>query len=153
VVRPVDVILDIGAGIRPQQIIKAKRHICIEPHHEYASWLRNNGYEVIERNALEALSDVEPVESIFLLDVIEHLEKSDGQNLLRAAMKKATQQIVVFTPLGFQKQEYAEGEKDAWGMNGTHWQTHRSGWVPDEFHGWKIHEGVEACPAFFAVWG
>lgn len=146
-------ILDIGAGIRPVDWFKAKKHICIEPHHEYASWLRNNGYEVIERTAQEAIDEIETVDSIFLLDVIEHLEKHEGQNLLRAAMRKARQQVIVFTPIGFHEQSYSEGDKDAWGMNGTHWQTHRSGWMPDEFHGWKTHEGVVACPAFFAIWG
>jgi hypothetical protein len=29
-------------------------------------------------------------------------------------------------------QEYDEGEADAWGMDGGHWQTHRSGWYPAE---------------------
>ena len=61
------------------------------------------------------------------------------QLALKLALAKARQQVVVFTPHGFHKQEYVKGEKDAWGMNGTYWQTHRSGWTPEDFdESWRV---------------
>jgi len=131
---------------------KPAKHICIEPHYEYAEWLRERGYPVVQATALTVLDKMERVDTIFMLDVIEHMQKDEGLAVLEIAKKKANQ-VVVFTPIGFHEQSYKEGDKDAWGMNGTDWQTHRSGWMPSEFAGWNVHEGVVACPAFFAVWG
>ena len=51
-------------------------------------------------------------------------------------------QVVIFTPLGMYPQEYDEGDADAWGMDGGHWQTHRSGWFPAELA--RVGEGWEA---------
>lgn len=143
-VRAVNSVCDIGPGIRPMTIFKAARHICIEPHGEYADVLEQMGFPVIRKGALEGLRLIEPVDSVFMLDVIEHMEKDEGRQVLELALAKAKQQVVVFTPLGFCKQEYTAGEKDAWGMNGMHWQTHRSGWLPEDFPGWR----VEVDPTF-----
>lgn len=137
-VRAVAEVCDIGPGIRPMTIFKAARHVCIEPHGEYADVLEQQGFPVIRKSALEGLSLIEPVDSVFLLDVIEHMSKEEGRQVLDLAIKKAREQVVVFTPLGFCKQEYQAGEKDAWGMNGTYWQTHRSGWMPEDFPGWSV---------------
>jgi hypothetical protein len=56
--------------------------------------------------------------------------------------------VVVFTPLGFYRQHYLSGDIDRWGMSGTHWQTHRSGWLPEDFApNWHI----VACADFHLV--
>lgn len=150
-----DFVLDVGAGIRPQDLIKAKRHLCVEPHGEYVEWLKENGYEVLQSSALEALSKVPNLDTVIMLDVIEHMDKSEGMEVIRLCQEKA-KQVVIFTPLGFCKQEYQEGDKDAWGMNGTEWQTHRSGWEPSEFRGWDVSADPtfhgERGGAFFAIW-
>jgi hypothetical protein len=146
---------DIGPGIRPQTLRRYNRHWCVEPHGEYADWLEARGWGVFRLSALEHLRiGGNYVDALFLLDVIEHMERGEAEEVLSLA-KKAAGQVVVFTPLGFYPQSYAEGEKDAWGMNGGHWQTHRSGWTPDDFTGWEVevdpstHEGHGA---FFAIW-
>ncbi len=141
-------VVDIGPGIRPQCFIEAARALCIEPHDEYAEWLRRHGHEVVQATAQEALPGLGRVDTIFLLDVIEHLEKADGVEVLRLAVEKAAQ-VVVFTPLGFLEQRYEGDQRDGWGMNGQHWQTHRSGWTLDEFPGWL----TLADPAFFGSRG
>ena len=150
-----DFVLDVGAGIRPQQLINAVRHICVEPHKEYADYLRSEGYDVFESTALDALSKIDELDTVVMLDVIEHMVKQDGEEVIQLCQEKA-KQIVIFTPLGFCKQEYQDGDKDAWGMNGTEWQTHRSGWMPKEFKGWTVHVDPtfhgERGGAFFAIW-
>jgi hypothetical protein len=155
--KPAQTVLDIGPGIRPQELLQTEKHICIEPFEEYANVLRRRGFEVIEKTAIEGIAEAPEVDTILLLDVIEHMEKPDGVILLDACKKKARQQIVVFTPLGFLAQDYVEGEKDAWGMNGGKWQEHKSGWMPEDFPSWQIlidgnfHSRLNHG-AFFAIW-
>jgi hypothetical protein len=80
------------------------------------------------------------VDSVFALDVIEHLEKADGLRFLQQAERVARRQIVIFTPLGFFPQSYEDPDKpDRWGMQGGYWQTHRSGWLPEDFsEDWEL---------------
>lgn len=150
-----DFVLDVGAGIRPQTLIKAKRHVCVEPYIEYAEWLRENGYEVLQSTALDVLRKMSDLDTVIMLDVIEHMQKEEGLEVIRLCKEKA-KQIVIFTPLGFCKQSYEEGDKDAWGMKGIEWQTHHSGWLPSEFPGWIIYKDEnfhgDRGGAFFAIW-
>jgi len=148
-IRETRTILDIGAGIRPQPFFKPKRHICVEPHKEYGCWLIENGYDLWDMTALQALEEAKHVDTIFMLDVIEHMTKTEGLEARHLAKLKADQ-VVVYTPMGFKEQSYQDGDKDAWGMNGTYWQTHRSGWTPEDFPGWDI---TAEAGSFFAIWG
>ena len=73
------------------------------------------------------------VDTIFLLDVIEHIEKEEGKALLQDALRVARVQVVVFTPLGFMPHEAHDTPSD-WGdiLHGSN-QEHLSGWTPQEF--------------------
>jgi cyclopropane fatty-acyl-phospholipid synthase-like methyltransferase len=83
-IKPAEVVLDIGCGIQPQQLIKPDVHICCEPFKQYVEALKIKTKDVNDRifvfiNATwEEATRLFPersVDSIFLLDVIEHLEK------------------------------------------------------------------------------
>lgn len=132
----VDTVLDIGAGLRPMNWYKPKRHICVEPHWAYADRLEKAGYETwraTAREALGALASPGTVDAVYLLDVIEHMTRSRGEDVLRLARELRPKQIVVFTPVGFMPQE-----GDAWKLGGEYWQRHRSGWMPRDFPHWAI---------------
>lgn len=131
----VDTVLDIGPGIRPMGWYKPVRHICAEPHGPYADMLYPAGYEVWRVPALVALANAEPgsIDAIYMLDVIEHMEREEGEEALRLAQALSPKQIVVATPIGFLAQH-----GDQWGLGGEHWQEHRSGWMPADFPGWRI---------------
>ena len=135
---PCERLLDIGPGIRPYQHFKAPTHLCVEPHWEYMKELTTQGYPVILSDALTVLPSLWNFEVILFLDVLEHMDKVYGQHCINHASALATRQVVVFTPLGFVKQEQIEGEPDPWGYQGWKWQTHRSGWTPDDFKGWDV---------------
>ena len=136
--RECGVVLDVGAGIRPMNLYKPKQHICVEPFEPYCKILKNEGYsDVWHMTAMQALryclDEFVPIEAIFLLDVIEHMEKEHGQHVIELAQAVALEQIVLYTPYGFMVQN-----EDKWGLGGDEWQIHRSGWVPEEFPGWHI---------------
>jgi len=64
-------------------------------------------------------------------DLIEHLSKEDGLELIKLMEKKAKKRVIIFTPNGFLKQ----GEYD-----NNPWQVHLSGWSVVEMQekGYKV---------------
>lgn len=142
-----DVALDLGCGIVPSNYFRPKFHIMVEPWGEYVNILsdRHKGDKsvlIIKIGALEALHQFQDnsVDTIFLLDVIEHMEKEVGLQLLPEMERVARQQIILFTPLGFMPQDVDAGEKDAWGLSGAEMQKHKSGWMPADFSDeWKFY--------------
>ena len=104
------------------------------------------------------------VDSVFALDMIEHLEKEEGHKLLEQAERIARRQIIVFTPFDFYPQPYDDSNnRDRWGMEGGYWQAHRSGWRPEDFgEGWEFvcceayhfvdHHDQQLDKPFGAIW-
>jgi hypothetical protein len=146
-IKKVNIVLDIGCGIRPQDLIIPSVHICCEPFLDYIKSLKSQNNNVkkpfyIFLNAtwdqcIKILPE-KSVDSIFLLDVIEHLNKDEGKELLKYSEKIAREQLIIFTPLGYIPQHHING-KDAWGFEGTSWQEHKSGWLPDDFdESWEL---------------
>jgi hypothetical protein len=144
-----DTVLDIGCGLRPMNWYTPRHHICVEPHQPYLDRIAAvGGYECVLATASEALSHVKPgkVDAIYLLDVIEHMTREDGHNVIRLTLMAQPKQIVIFTPVGYMKQDGA----DPWGLDGDKWQRHRSGWTPEDFDtSWATSFYGRG---FFAVW-
>lgn len=145
---PCNIAVDIGTGIRPHDFVDSAVCICCEPYAEYVEILKNEIDEKTDKiyvvkqqtwaEALDCLAD-KSIDTIFLIDVIEHLPKDEGMMLLRRTEGIARKQIVLFTPLGFVAQHTLEGGKDAWGLSGAEWQEHKSGWFPEDFdESWNI---------------
>lgn len=142
-----DVALDIGCGIVPMAYYRPKLHIMAEPWEEYSDVLQQRHADdksviILRLGALETLAAFKDhsVDSIFLLDVIEHLEKEDGAKIVLEIKRVARQQAVIFTPLGFMAQHMEAGEPDAWGLSGGEMQEHKSGWLPEDFdQDWEFH--------------
>jgi len=139
--KKVNVVLDIGCGILPQNLVKPSVHICLEPFYQYIQVLQEKTgnesdrvYVIINATWAEAtkIFPARSVDTVFLLDVIEHLDKEEASCLLKATETIAREQIVIFTPLGFLPQRHPDG-KDAWGFDGGEWQEHKSGWQPEDF--------------------
>lgn len=172
--KPADTVLDIGCGINPQSYVHPFLHICCEPSAEYVAKLREGLRERQDRiwvvlnldwrGAVEHIP-AGSVDSIFLVDVIEHLEKEPARELLQKTVALAPKQVILFTPLGFMPQHHEDG-RDAWGLGGAAWQEHRSGWTPEDFdEAWEavvckdFHQAdnlnrplKEPFGAFWAVW-
>lgn len=131
---------DIGPGLRPQRMLDCPVHVLVEPFRPYADRLVSTypGKVVINSFATPYLNGMldKSIDTVFLLDVIEHIEKEEGRELLRQACRVARVQVVLFTPLGFMPHEGHESEND-WGdgIENKSTQRHLSGWVPEEFQG------------------
>lgn len=171
-VRRTDVVLDVGCGIRPISWFRPRVHLVVEPHKPYIESMlgqhpdptRFVPFNGTWDQVLPLLPDAS-VDSVFALDVIEHMEKDDGVAFLRQAERVARCQVMIFTPLGFFPQSYEHAEaQDRWGMDGAYWQTHRSGWEPEDFgEGWDLvcckafhtqdDEGNPLDEPFGAIWG
>jgi hypothetical protein len=167
---PASVVLDIGCGIRPQRFVQADFQICLEPSAEYLSFLKACtpganlvGLPFSALQGLEFLGD-KSVDSVFLVDVLEHMPRQVGEAVIAQCSRVARKQIIIFTPLGFMPQEVHAGEPDAWGMAGGELQQHKSGWNPEDFESWDVvackdfhrvdHRGTEIDPpygAFYAI--
>jgi hypothetical protein len=157
--RPADVVLDIGCAFRPQQYIDARTHICCEPYKEYMDRLQletagASKYVYLNTDFTGAISlfPEKSVDTIFMVDVIEHIDREIGQAGIERLKQIARSQIILFTPLGYMEQDPDENGVDQWGMGGVDWQKHRSGWLPDEFPvaaGWT----TVSCKDFHEVDG
>ena len=156
-IKPVLIGFDIGVGIVPHEYLKAAIYVCCEPYKEYVDILaekiseeKNIIYVIQQKDWFESISELKDnsIDSVYLIDVIEHLPKEEGVRLLRMTEKVVKKQIVIFTPLGFVKQEILDNGKDAWGLNGASYQEHKSGWMPEDFDDtWDIY----ACTDYHAV--
>lgn len=134
-------IVDVGCGIRPCPAFRCEEHICIEPHDEYVDHLREwkpegvDTVTIINGDADCLAGQPREDTTVMLLDVIEHMERADGERI--RDLLEEFEHAVVFTPLGWCEQG---GENpDAWGLNGGHWQMHRSAWMPEDFKAWRVH--------------
>jgi hypothetical protein len=143
-IKPALSVLDIGCGIHPQQFVTPEMLICIEPHPEYVEILKENlrhtNAIIIPLDAAQALKALpsSSVDSIFLIDVIEHMTKEVGMYVIRECERVARLQVVIFTPLGFMPQETHAGDADGWNLHGGELQDHKSGWYPEDFPLWNI---------------
>lgn len=134
-----DVVLDIGCGLRPFSLFRPLVHLAIEPWEQYFIYLQKRFYtepgfiplKVMAPDGLSMFPD-KSVDTVLLLDVIEHMNKDVGRHALMEAERLARKQIAIFTPLGFIEQSYEVEEKDAWGLDNIELQTHKSGWKPED---------------------
>lgn len=71
-------------------------------------------------------------DTVICVEVVEHLNKSEGLELLRQMEEIASRQVIIMTPWGYFSMK--EREDDAY-------LTHHSGWLPQEFGemGYKVY--------------
>lgn len=75
----------------------------------------------------------EKFDVVFCSQVIEHIDRKEGEELLSMVDKLAKKKIIMGTPRGFMEQPHA------FLGNNPH-QVHKSGWSEDDFHkrGYKV---------------
>ncbi|MGK9252884.1 class I SAM-dependent methyltransferase [Paenibacillus humicus] len=126
-------LLDVGSGPGPLLTsLHARQIVALDVHKPYVDYIAAHYPSVVplHADALEIGRLFVPgsFTAVTLVDVLEHLEKSAGYELLRQAEIIARERVILFTPRGFFPQEAF----DHYGLNGEKYQMHRSGWEPEE---------------------
>jgi hypothetical protein len=122
-----ETILDVGCGeSSPMRFLAAGRLVGIDgyaPALERAQQRRTHDEYILGdvRLAGEILKG-RVFDAVVALDLIEHLPKTDGLQMLASMERLARKQVIVFTPNGFVSQRSQNGDL----------QEHLSGWTPDE---------------------
>jgi len=126
--------LGCGPDSPTQYIEKTVNKIGVDIHEPWLneSKKRNlfNKYILADiRNVFEL--PLPETDCVMLLDVIEHLEKEEGIEILENAEKFAKKTVIVSTPNGFMKQEPVEWDP---------YSEHKCGWTKNDFEkrGYKV---------------
>ncbi len=122
-------ILDLGCGnhsMVPSVVPDNVYTVGVEyfkPYYEEAvQEARHKKY--INANIMETEFEDKSFDAVVLLDVLEHLTKGEGDELLKRMERWAKKKVIVFTPNGFIPQE---------GYDSNPFMKHKSGWQAHEF--------------------
>lgn len=121
-------VLDIGCGpLSPLQYCRnVKKSVGVEPYTPYfLQACKNKIHNKYLKREIRGLTyPVNSFDAVIMIEVIEHLPKKVGKEILLKAEKWARKKIIVTTPNGF----FSMGEVDK-----NPWQTHKSGWIMADF--------------------
>ena len=129
-------ILDLGCGNdSPMRFVKTGQLVGADGYQPSLDEARAKGtHDEFHLADVRKITDLFPdrrFDACVALDVIEHLEKDDGWQMLEAMEALATKRVLIFTPNGFVPQKSQNGDL----------QEHLSGWLPDEFR----NRGYNVC--------
>jgi hypothetical protein len=130
--KKIKTVLDVGCGLSlKSQYIDAEIRVGVDIYRPYLKKIETEvPYVAINADALTIGNLFIPrsFDLVLLLDIIEHLKKTDALRLLCMAEEIAQVAVIVETPKGYIPQDI-----DIWDLDGHTYQTHRSGWEPEEF--------------------
>lgn len=139
-------VLDVGCGeLSPLKDVNKKLFsVGVDIHKESIEKSKKN--KIHSKYCLSNVLDIDKkfkdksYDAVIALDLIEHLKKDKGNELLSKMEKIAKKKIIIFTPSGFLLQSKEEIMKNPY-------QEHLSGWTPLEMrkknysvigiYGWK----------------
>ncbi len=153
-------LLDIGCGSNSPIKSFSKKFYCVGVDAFLPSIEKSKKQGIHDKyyniNVLDIGEKFEPnsFDCVLASDLIEHLTKEEGIDLLNMMERIAKNKIVIFTPNGFLSQGEYENNR---------WQIHKSGWTAQEMekrgyrvigiNGWKPLRGEYAelrfCPKLF----
>lgn len=125
-------ILDAACGLSlKSKYIPAQIRVGVDIYEEYFKHIESDVPYVVLKYDIRKLRDIfmpKSFDLVIALDVMEHLEKSESLDVLRQCEEIARKAVIIETPRG-----YIPTNMDILGHGGDEWQTHRSGWEPEEF--------------------
>lgn len=125
-------ILDVACGLSLRsKYIPASARVGVDIYDEYFSHIESNVPYIVVKHDVRKLSDIFPPKSfdlVIALDIIEHVTKEEGLNLIATCERIARKAVIFETPLGYIPQNI-----DILGYGGDEWQTHRSAWQTNDF--------------------
>jgi hypothetical protein len=148
---PTKILVDLGVGVRPNFFVGQEFTVCVELYKPYLEHLKKNlvgeNLVLVEEDALSFLKKQpsKSIETIISTDLIEHLSREDGLELISEIERTVRKQAIVVTPRGFMPQEIHEEDDDGWGFVGNLLQNHVSAWEPEDFPNWELIICEEYC--------
>lgn len=136
-------VLDVGCGARSplRHVPKKFRSVGVDAFSPAIAASQREGiHDEYHRQSVVNLSFPDrSFDAVVALDLIEHLEKDAGLQLLDRLERIAGRRVIIFTPNG-------EVEQDPYDDNP--WQRHLSGWTPADFQerGYRVY-GVNGLRA------
>jgi len=127
-----DSILDLGCGILQEfdgHVPHAGDFLGVDVFIPYLEVMKNKMLTLVGElpDVCNSFLD-DSFDVVLLLDVVEHLTKENGVQALAQCARIARKRVIVFTPVGYCKQEAWE----AWGLPFCSYQKHLSGWSVEE---------------------
>lgn len=128
-------ILDVGCGWGESiKIIKFKKHkfyiVGGDIFRPYIIEAKRNKIhdECVLCDARKLPFKQNSFDTVLCMEMIEHLEKSEGMKLIGEIEKIARMRVIITTPVGFMQQDS--------GGDGNLYKLHKSGYYPVEFRKW-----------------
>ncbi len=148
-----DMVLELGCGKdSPMKKVSGVKKVGVDIYLPYI--LESKKKQIHDFYILGDIRNIEfkrkTFDAVVLLDVIEHLDKQDGIDLIKKVEEFVKKKIIIFTPNGYLEQdEYDENP----------YQVHLSGWTVEDFknlgfnriygtQGWKRLRGERSLPIF-----
>ena len=134
-------ILNLGCGLgQVFELMECKNHLCVDVWEPYLEQIKFR-FSVIKLNIKDLSIFIDKSwDYVTAFDVVEHLEKPDAEKLLSECERIAREKVLVYTPVGFYKQE--DGQVNSWGAGNPEYQKHRCGFELAEMleRGYDIKE-------------
>lgn len=132
-------VLDVACGLSlKSKYIPAQIRVGVDIHEPYFEHIEADVPYVVLKHDIRKLKEIfvsKSFDIVIALDIIEHITKEEGLELMRQCEEIARKAVIFETPKGYIPQNI-----DIQGHGGDTWQTHRSGWEPNEFEerGYKV---------------
>ncbi len=125
-------VLDVACGLSfKSRYIPAQIRVGVDIHEPYFSHIESDVPYVVVKYDVRKLREIfipKSFDLVIAVDIIEHLTKDEGLELMRQCEEIARKAVIFETPKGYIPQNI-----DIQNHGGDEWQTHRSGWEPQEF--------------------
>jgi len=142
---PEDVILDVGSGDRRYQDVGAQKVWSLD------SWERGKPDYLVDLRTGDLPTDKE-ISVVFLLDVLEHMEKGRGREILRQAQDLVTRAVVVMVPLDWDENRDPYEDPEGFYYRNEN-VLHKSLWFLWDFYpGWTRVWLPSTRKDFFGYW-
>ena len=127
--------MDLGCGYNSLiQICDVPFSVGVELFEPYLEESRKKAihHQYIKADIRKVEFDSKTFDAVIFLEVLEHLTKEEGYQLIKKAEKWARKQIILTTPNGYLNQDVYDG---------NHLQEHKSGWDVAELNnlGFKVY--------------
>ncbi len=134
-------VLDVACGLSlKSKFISAQIRVGVDIHEPYFNHIETDVPYVVIKYDVRKLREIfvpKSFDLVIALDIIEHVTKEEGLELMKQCEEIARKAVIFETPKGYIPQNI-----DIQGHGGDEWQTHRSGWDIVDFTecGYKVVE-------------